>query len=74
MGLPLASMLGALMWRWKHITQAALLAGTLYLFPAWCSRWSWNGIILLIIILAGYGNMKYLLLMLPMLYPVRHYE
>ena len=59
-----------LFWRWHHIGQQTLLALPWYLFPVYCSRWSWMGWGILGIILGGYGNVKYVLLLFPFLFEV----
>jgi hypothetical protein len=62
---------GSLGWRWKHLGHNAVKALPLYLFPAWLRPWTWRGIALAIVIIIGYGNIKYLLLDLLFLFPVR---
>jgi hypothetical protein len=58
-------------WRWDHLGRKALKALPFYLFPAYLRPWAWQGIVLAVIILIGYGNIKYLLLDLLFLFPVR---
>lgn len=41
-----------------------------YLFPAYCQRWAWSGYGLLFLVLLGYGNSKYFLLIFPLLYEI----
>lgn len=60
---------GALRWRLLTVTRPALLALPVYLFPAYVRRWRWLAYGMLVIILLGYGNIKYHLLLLLMLFP-----
>lgn len=55
----------ALSWRWRHLGEAAACAVWVYLFPAYCTRWRWEALVLLIVVMLGYGNIKYMLLCLP---------
>jgi hypothetical protein len=61
-----------LAWRWQHIGRASVSALWLYLFPAYCMRWTWQAVMLLILVIIGYGNIKYLLLILPFILPIHH--
>jgi hypothetical protein len=62
---------GSLRWRWKHLGHKAVKALPFYLFPAWLRPWTWRGIALAVVIVIGYGQIKYLLLDLLFLFPVR---
>jgi hypothetical protein len=62
---------GSLGWRWKHLGHKAVKALPFYLFPAYLRPWTWRGIVLAIVIIIGYGNIKYLLLDLLFLFAVR---
>lgn len=61
----------AIKWRWLTIGRQSLTALPWYLFPAYCHRWRWGGVLLLAIILAGYGNIKYQLLTLLFIFPLQ---
>lgn len=69
MALSLTSIVPILIWRWQHIGGLAVIGASLwYLAPAWATRWTRSGIGLYIIILLGYGNLKYLLLLYPFIF------
>lgn len=59
-----------LQWRWLTIGRQALQALPFYLFPAWLTRWSWAGVVMLGCILGGYGNIKYQILTLLHVFPI----
>jgi hypothetical protein len=62
---------GSLGWRWKHLGHKAVKALPFYLFPAYLRPWTRRGIALAMVIVLGYGNIKYLLLDLLFLFPIR---
>jgi hypothetical protein len=62
--------LRTLSWRWTHVGQAAASAAWFYLFPAYCRRWTVSGCLVWLIVLLGYGNVKYWLLALLFAFPV----
>lgn len=64
----------SLKWRWEHLGSKAVKALPFYLFPAYSRPWMWQGIALAAIIILGYGNIKYLLLDLLFVFPVRQEE
>jgi hypothetical protein len=82
MPLPLSAILrkkirrlwNTLGWRWEHLGRKAVKALPFYLFPAYLRPWVWQGIVLAVIIVIDYGNIKYLLLDLLFLFPVREEE
>lgn len=57
--------------RWTRIGSQALPALPFYLFPAYFRPISWQGGGLILLILVGFGNIKYLLCALLFLFPVR---
>ena len=57
--------------RWTRIGVQALPALPFYLFPAYFRPISWQGGGLILLILVGFGNIKYLLCALLFLFPVR---
>ena len=63
-----------LRWRWEHLGSKAVKALLFYLFPVYARPWLWQGIALAVIIIFGYGNIKYLLLDLLFVFPVRQEE
>jgi hypothetical protein len=71
LGKLLGFLLHTLEWRWKRLGRNAVKALPFYLCPAWLRPWTWKGIILAVVIIFGYGNIKYLLLDLLFLFPVR---
>lgn len=67
----ITSTLHSLVWRWQHITQPTLWALWFYLFPVAGVHWQRRGWLLCLIILVGYGNIKYLLMVLFFLFPMK---
>jgi hypothetical protein len=65
---------GSLGWRWTHLGRKAVKALPFYLFPVWLRPWAWRGIALAVVIIIGYGNIKYLLLDLLFIFPVSNEE
>jgi hypothetical protein len=61
----------AFRWRWRTVTVPALSALPRYLFPAYLSLWRGAGLLLAAGILLGYGNIKYLLLVLLFVLPIQ---
>jgi len=59
--------------RWTRIGSRALPALPFYLFPVYLRPISWQGVCLILLILFGFGNIKYLLLPLLFFFPV-HYD
>lgn len=69
MALFITSIVHIVSWRWQHIGGLdALIASLFFLWPAWANRWTRTGIGLYIMILFGYGNVKYLLLLYPFIF------
>lgn len=68
MAISFTAILSALTWRWEYLGQAAMSAAWFYLFPTYVFRWPGKGYLLFGVILGGYGNMKYFLLLLLFLF------
>jgi hypothetical protein len=60
----------SLKWRWVHLSCASLKAIPFYLFPLWCISWHPYAYFILAGILVGYGNIKYLLLVIPFMFQI----
>jgi hypothetical protein len=63
---PSMRFLGTSLWRIRHLTIPSLCGAWWYLFPWYCQRLSILTIIGISAILIGFGNIKYLSLMIPL--------
>ena len=59
-----------LAWRWEHLGRSCMQALPFYLFPAYLRRWTWPGVGAMLCVLAGFANVKYLLIPLLFAFPV----
>ena len=58
-----------LAWRWEHLGRSCMQALPFYLFPAYLRRWTWPGVGAMLCVLAGFANVKYLLIPLLFAFP-----
>lgn len=63
-----------LRWRWQRLGRPALRALPFYLCPVYLRPWTWAGLLLLLMIVLGYGNCKYLMLDLLWVFPLINEE
>ena len=57
-------------WRWKRFGARVLPTLPFYFFPVYLRPLSWQGMSLLLLIMLGFGSIKYLLLVPLFLFPI----